>query len=298
VPVLGDRVGEQPELFFVNLSNPEFANLVRPQTLGTIQDDEPFVSFEYGVSTVVNEGNSGTTPLTFTVVMSAASEVPVTVDFVTSDATAAASSDYQAASGTVTFAPGQTVQTFNVLVNGDTQSEFEEAFIVNLTGATSASLGNSLVYGNIRDDDSVPEISISDASVYEGNSGSRSMTFSVSLSMPSTQKVRVNYKTANGTAKASDNDYAAKSGTITFSPGQTTKTITISIKGDKKKESDEYFYVNLSGANGAPVDDGQGEGAIFNDDGGSGRRGRHWFAEAFDAALDDLFSRPPKKRGW
>jgi hypothetical protein len=249
-------------------------------------------------ATVV-EGNAGTKSLTFSVVLSAASDVPVTVDFVTGDGSAVAGTDYQAATGTVTFAPGQTAQTFTVLVNGDTQAEFDEYFGVNLTNAISASIGNNLSYGNILDDDSVPEISISDASVYEGNRGSRSMTFTVSLSLPSTQRVRVNYKTANGTAKTSDNDYVAKSGTITFSPGQTSKTITISIKGDKKKESDEYFYVNLSGASGAPIDDGQGEGGIFNDDTpASGRGGRHRSAASFvDAVINDWIFSARRNRG-
>jgi hypothetical protein len=298
VPVLGDRIGEQTELFFLDVSNSAFANIASPRAVGTIQDDEPYVGLDNSTPAIVIEGNAGTKSLSFSLVLSVASDIPVTVDFVTNDGNAVAGTDYQATTGTVTFAPGQTAQTFTVLVSGDTEAEFDEYFTVNLTSATGASIGNALGYGNIVDDDSVPEISISDASLYEGNSGTRSMTFTVSLSLPSAQRVRVNYKTVNGTAKTSDNDYVAKSGTITFSPGQTTKTITISIKGDKKKESDEYFFVNLSGASGAPLEDGQGEGAIFNDDSGATRGGRNRHAAAFDAALDDFFGQPHKKRNW
>jgi hypothetical protein len=109
----------------------------------------------------------------------------------------------------------------------------------------------------------------------------------------SNQTARVIYATANGTAKTSNNDYVASSGAVTFSPGQTSKTITVTIKGDKKQESDEQFYVNLFGASGAQIDDGQGVGTILNDDSGSSsaRQGRHPSSDAaVDAALDDLLS--------
>jgi hypothetical protein len=159
-------------------------------------------------------------------------------------------------------------------------------------------MGNQTTYQYIQDDDRIPAISISDASVYEGNSGTKQMTFTVTLSQPSTKKVRVNYATANGTAKTSDSDYLAKSGTITFNPGQTSKTITISIKGDRKKESDERFFVNLSGASGAPIEDGQGEGWIFNDDGSSASSSSKSYSAAVDAALASILSGLPKKRGW
>jgi hypothetical protein len=58
----------------------------------------------------------------------------------------------------------------------------------------------------------------------------------------------------------------AASGTLTFAPGETIKTITVQIKGDKKKEADETFFVNLSGAANATMLDGQGLGTILNDD--------------------------------
>jgi chitinase len=129
----------------------------------------------------------------------------------------------------------------------------------------------------------------------EGNSGTKLMTFTVSLSQASTTEVRVNFATANATAKSSDNDYAAKTGTITFSPGQTTKTITVSIKGDVKSENHEQFYVNLSGPIGGTIADGQGLGAILNDDGSVGSK-RKSSAAAMDAAIAELMNGPLKKR--
>ena len=66
----------------------------------------------------------------------------------------------------------------------------------------------------------------------------------------------------------SNNDYVARSGTIYFAPGETSKTIEIVIQGDTKKEQDEQFYVNLTGASGGTISDSQGAGTILNDDSG------------------------------
>ena len=302
VPVIGDRVGEANEgyheTFSVNLSNPSGARLISSKAFCTIFDDEPYVSIDSGLS--VSEGDSGTTAMTFTVSQSVAYDVDVAVSYATLDGRALAGSDYVAAIGTVTIPAGQTSQVLSVLVNGDSLVEGDEYFTVNLTGTTHGTIlndwGYGTGYGTILDDDAAPTISIGDASVVEGSSGSRQMTFTVSLSQASSQSVRVNYKTANGTAKTGDNDYVSTSGTITFNPGQTSKTITISIKGDKKVESDERFFVNLSGASGAPIEDGQGEGWIVNDDAGSSSSKKS-HAAAVDAVLQALMNPKSKKRG-
>jgi hypothetical protein len=88
----------------------------------------------------------------------------------------------------------------------------------------------------------------------------------VTLSAPSEKEVRVNFATANGTATTADNDYIARSGTLVFSPGQTSKSIGVTVKGDKKKEANETFFVNLSDATNANLIGSQGIGEILNDD--------------------------------
>jgi hypothetical protein len=71
----------------------------------------------------------------------------------------------------------------------------------------------------------------------------------------------------NLTATSGDNDYVAKSGTLTFAPGETTKTITIDVKGDNKKESNEYFALDLFGnSSNSVLDKKRGIGTILNDD--------------------------------
>ncbi|MBI2826895.1 MAG: VCBS repeat-containing protein [Planctomycetia bacterium] len=294
VLVNGDRLVEWYENFFVNLSNPSGAQLSSSQALGVIADDEPYVSIDSGVTVV--EGNTGTTSLVFTVSLSAAYDAPVTVNYATSDNTALAGSDYVATSGTLTFAPGQTSLSVPVMVNGDTLAEIDEYVAVQLSGATNGSIANGWGYGTILDDDTPPAITISDASIIEGNSGTTLMTFTVYLSQASGNDVWVNYTTANGNARTSDNDYVAKSGTIYFAPGETTKTIEVLVRGDTKREKNERFYVNLSGAINGTISDGQGVGTILNDDGGGRGHNQTASASAIDAAIVDLMTSARKKR--
>ncbi len=110
-----------------------------------------------------------------------------------------------------------------------------------------------------------PVITIADASVTEGDGGIRILTFTVALTRESAQPISVHYGTADGTAKAGE-DYETATGTLVFAPGETTKTITIVIKGDKEKEGKETFFLKLWGADNALVLDDLGVGAIFDDD--------------------------------
>ena len=211
----------------------------------------------------VIEGNTGTRTAAFTVTLSSASSQPVTVAYGTADGTATAGSDYQAAAGDVTFAPGQTTRTVSVLVNGDRVGEPNETFVVNLSGATNAQIADGQGVGTILDDE--PRIIISDFARKEGNSGTAAFVFTVSLSAGYDAPVIVNFATADGSAKAGE-DYVAQSGSLTFAPGTTSRTISILVNGDKKKEADETFLVNLTGGAGAFILDGTGIGSILDDD--------------------------------
>jgi hypothetical protein len=219
----------------------------------------------------VTEGNTGTVNAVFTVTLSAAWNQTVTVRYSTADNTATtAGNDYQPKSGTLTFAPGVTSQTITVLVNGDRVGETDESFFVNLDSPTVASIADGQGVGTILDDE--PRITISDVSLKEGNTGTTNFNFTVSLSAAYTATVTVRYATADGTATVANKDYQAKSGTVTFAAGVTSQTITILVNGDKTKEPNETFYVNLSNAVSALITDSQGVGTILNDDrGGNGQ---------------------------
>ncbi|MFO0967577.1 MAG: Calx-beta domain-containing protein [Gemmataceae bacterium] len=214
----------------------------------------------------VAEGNAGAVAANFTVTLSAASTQTITVAYATADGTATAGSDYQATSGTLTFAPGATSKTVTVLVDGDRLAESNETFNLNLSGATNATIANGQGVGTIVDDE--PRISISDVTKQEGRKGQTTQfTFTVTLSAAYDQPVTMSFRTADGTATTSDNDYVAKTGTITFNPGETTKTITIVVNGDSKKEANETFYLDLFGlSSNALFTKNRGIGTILNDD--------------------------------
>jgi hypothetical protein len=115
-----------------------------------------------------------------------------------------------------------------------------------------------------------PRISLSSSTVSlnEGNSGTTAHTFTVNLSNTSAETVTVNYTTVDGTATVADADYTAASSTLTFNPGETSKTITVFVKGDGKVEQDETFSVKLlNPTNGKLAPNAStGTGTIVNDD--------------------------------
>jgi probable HAF family extracellular repeat protein len=228
--------------------------------LTPVEEGTPTVSIG---DVTVTEGNAGTTNAIFTVTLSAPASGPVTVHFATGNGTATAGADYTAQSGTLTFAPGQTTATVTVAVHGDVTAEPNETFRGSLSQPAGAVLADSQGVGTIVDDE--PRLSISNVARLEGRSGTTLFVFTVTLSAASSVPVTVNYATANGSARSTE-DYTAQSGTLTFEPGQTSKTISIVVKGDRKRESSETFFVNLSGAFGALILDGQGFGTILNDD--------------------------------
>jgi hypothetical protein len=216
----------------------------------------------------VTEGSAGTVNAIFTVTLSAAYSQPVTVNYSTTNGTATAGSDFQTASGTLTFAPGETSKTIAVAVLGDQMFEPDETFAVRLSGATNATIGDGNGTGAIVNDDTYvpPSVSISDVSKVEGRNGNTMFVFTVTLSAPSATQVTVRYATADGTARAGE-DYMAASGTLMFAPGETTKTVTIKVKGDSKKETSETFYLDLFGlSSNARFSKSRGIGTILNDD--------------------------------
>ena len=238
------------------------------------QSDEGVAFVYHGSATVslsinnvtLAEGSSGTTAFMFTVSLATPSATTVTVNYATANGTATAGNDYTAGNGTLIFPPGQTSQTVMVNVTGDTSVEPTETFFVNLSNATGgATIADGRGMGTIQNDD-VIALAINNVSLREGNGGMTAFTFTVSLSPASTGTVTVRYATANGSALAGS-DYTATSGTLTFTAGQTSKTVTVNMIGNTTAEPNETFAVNLSSPSGAVLGDGQGVGTILNDDG-------------------------------
>jgi parallel beta-helix repeat protein len=111
-----------------------------------------------------------------------------------------------------------------------------------------------------------PKISVEQSEATEGNSGKQSLEFTLTLDEAPSSSVTVNYETEDGTATSSDNDYEASSGTVTFSAGETSQTISIAIIGDTKIEEDETFTLKLSDPTNSTLDVSEITGTIKNDD--------------------------------
>jgi hypothetical protein len=191
--------------------------------------------------------------------------VPITFDVATRNGTAAAGSDYAATSRTgVTIPAGSTSVTVSVPITGDTAIEGNEAFQVLVSNVVGATISDGVAMGTIRNDDT--SLSIGDVSIVEGNSGTRSATFTVKLTNVSASPVTFNIATANGTATAGS-DYTARNLVAqTIPAGSTSMALTVSIPGDIAVEANETFLVNVSGVKGAAVADAQAVGTIRNDD--------------------------------
>jgi hypothetical protein len=111
-----------------------------------------------------------------------------------------------------------------------------------------------------------PTLAISAAKTTEGNSGTKPLAFSVTLSRASTADVAVSWRTVAGTAKAGS-DFAYAQGRLVIPAGQTTGTVQVFLKGDKAREKNETFSVRLtSPANATVGRHGTGVGTIVNDD--------------------------------
>jgi hypothetical protein len=279
VPVTGDRISEYDEYFIVRLTDSTNADIVNRDGVGTIMDDEPrIVSF---TGETMTEGNSGTLPMTFTVGLSAPSDVPVTVDYTTIDYYATGATDFVPVTATLTFSPGQTTRTFTVQVRGDLVAEYQEDVLVNLSSPTPALFDvTPQARGTIIDTDPDPTISIANVSRSEGNSGQTVFELVVYLSNLSEKDIWVRYSTANGSASSSggNKDYISEVNNVSIYPRHMYGSVYVTVLGDTRNESDETFLVNLSLPNNVTIADGQGVGTILNDE----SRGKTWIGPATD----------------
>ena len=248
----------------------------------TVDDDDTGI-FSIDSPRVV-EGDSGPTPMTFTVTLAPAASVQATVDYAYAMTGSASSGTDHAAipSGTLTFAPGETSKTISVTVNGDTDMEPDEGIGLQLSnpgpsGFSLASGSGRLANGLIVDDDR-PTLTIDSPRVAEGNSGTTEMVFTVTLSPASTGQVTVDFGPSNDGTATSGIDYTAfASRRLTFAAGETRKTVAVSVRGDGTAEPDETVRVFITNPSpvGTPIRNADGDIAVFavgvgtiaNDDG-------------------------------
>ena len=132
-------------------------------------------------------------------------------------------------------------------MQGDILDEFDETFTVDLLNPVNAPIADDQGLGTITDDDAAPGVSVNDISIPEGDVGSTTATFTVALGAPSALPVTVDVTTQDGTATAPD-DYDALATSLLFAPGDTSKTVDVTVHGDTTKEGNETFTLQLSGA--------------------------------------------------
>ncbi|MBI5964088.1 MAG: ExeM/NucH family extracellular endonuclease [Chloroflexi bacterium] len=272
VIVNGDANIESTESFAVNVTNVTGATVGDGQGLGTITNDDAATP-NISVSNVSGaESNAGTNTFTFNVSL----DIPalaggVTFDIGTSNGTATTTdNDYVANSANgVTILEGNSSTTFDVTVNGDTTFEVDETFNVTLSNVTGANISNGTGVGTIQNDDAAPaNLSINDVTVAEGNSGTTTFGFVVTLDAPAPLSgVTFDIATSDDTATIANSDYVLNSVTgATIASGNTTYNFDVTVNGDWDNEANESFNVTVSNVSGAVVTDGAGVGTITNDD--------------------------------
>ena len=279
VTIKGDTTVEPNETLNLNLSAPSVnAVIADPQAVATIINNDgasgpalkPSV-YVTNLSTL--EGNAGTTEPGFVVSLSSAPAAgqTVKVNVATANGTATAGSDYTAkALTTLIFTAGQSSKTVTVTVTGDVRNEPNETFSLALSAPVNAVLGDATGAATLLDEEGPFVVYASDAAVVEGDAGTSSLAFTLSLSAapPAGQSVTVKVATANGSAVAPGDYTALALTTKTFGAGVSSMAVNVPVNGDTTIEADENLVLNLSvpSAN-AVIGDAQAAGTVLDDDG-------------------------------
>jgi hypothetical protein len=243
--ILDDSVGEDDETVHLGFSSVFGGAKLGPRSTAvlTIHDNEPVIQFSASTYTVRENAGSAL----IQVKRSGNLATPVTVSYETGNGTAVSPADYAAQTGTLTFAPGVTLQTFKVPIVNDMLAEGQETLTLFLTGTTGGALGprrSALL--NITDDDAGGVIQFS-ASAYSVNEAAVTATITVTRTGGLADGVQVSYATFDGTA-VQPWDYGAASGWLTFAAGQTSRTFNLTIQNDSAAEGSETVTLRLADA--------------------------------------------------
>ncbi len=242
--VIEDPAQESNETVVIDLSSPTNAGLgARARHTYTIQDNDsaPTVSFALGTA----NGNEDSSPVAVEVVLSAASGQTVTVGYAASTTgTAIAGSDYTLTAGTLSFAPGETSQTFNLNISEDALDEVDETVELALSNPVNAQLGTALHTYTIIDNDAAPDVSFDAAAQQVSENVGGSLNLILRLSAVSAKAVTVPF-TVSGTATAGSDYTIVTAGDVSIPAGVDSGSITIDILDDMTSEGNETVVVSL-----------------------------------------------------
>lgn len=269
VTPINDTLREGNESFNFQLISVQGHSLGNSRASATIIDDDNYTAQLIGPSQIA-PGERGA----YTLQLSSPATKPETFYVSTRDGTATSKgNDYSPLINfAITIMPGQTSQSFSIAMKPNSPTEYDEFFYLTARPRTAdfpAVTDLGVVIPGIGPEPP-PTISIGNASGNEGDTGTQTLVFDVSLSKAYSQIVTVDYATADGTATVADTDYTAVSGRLSFLPGETRKTVSVSVIGDTKPELTETFTLVLSAPTNATIANGTGVGTIVNDDGQDG----------------------------
>lgn len=251
VPILGDDVPEHDENLKMVLSGSPY--IIDNESESEIINDDgsfPGVSFATGDFSVI-EGNTSTKVLNFNFTLDEDALPNTSFEYYTQDDEASVTdNDYVAIPTTTYTVPAGTRDiSIPVTINGDTKIEQDELFELKITNEKNINVNGHTAKGNILNDDgSLAKVAfdLPSYSITEGDSGFKEVNASISLDYPALAGATLQYKTQDGTAKASENDYVQINPTLhTFSGGETSLTISLKVNGDTYVESDESFYLKI-----------------------------------------------------
>ena len=257
-----DDDGESVKLAFGTLPDGVSAGPTPEATVVITDDDDPAVTVSYGSS--LYTATEGGTAATVTVTLSANPERQVVVPITATNHGGATNGDYSGIPASVTFERGDTSRRFTVTATDDSIDDDGESVTLGFaTLPDGVTAGRPLTTPvTIEDNDAAPEITVSDARAMES---SGEIMFEARMSRASNRPVTLRCVTADGTAKV-DKDYSATRAILTFPPGETTRTITVSVLDDTLDEDNEMFTVLLSDARNATLIDGAATGMIIDND--------------------------------
>lgn len=268
IQVCGDTAYESDDTLTVQLSNPANAVIGVGQGTANVEITNDDGQPAFSISDVTqNEGDAGPTNFTFTVTKTGSTDLTSTVSWFNANGTATSQeNDFVPANGELEFGPGDTTRQLTVQVIGETVYEADETFLVELNSAQNAAISDSQGTGTILNDDAAPTIAIDDVTMTEGDSGTKTFTFTITRTGLTAFNGGVDYVVQDGTATAASGDFVGASGNVSFLAANTTKTVSVTVNGDATYETDETFTVHLQNEAGLVVTRRDGLGTITNDD--------------------------------
>jgi hypothetical protein len=271
MPITGNTLAEARELVWFVLDTP--VNAVVPQQLWPVwlhDNDGTAGTPVASVTDAVVDERAGYA--TFFVSLDRPATNLVSVAWATADETTGAGADYRAASGTLQFAPGETVKAVTIDIHDDGIAEPDEYFRLQLGATSGATLGDAVGGAVIGRNDTAlvsrPQVNATPLTIGEADTAA---SFMIQLSAPSMNEVRVNFDFANGTANyhSSLPDFQRHNGTLVFAPGETTKVVVAPLTDDTSAEGLETFSLNLSTPVNATIGQAQVSVTLVDDDSGA-----------------------------